>query len=278
MNDGRFIHWSGCLYRGLLRLYPARFRTAFADEMADLFATRLQDAARHGRRAVVGEALRELLDLAGNIIQQIHYERGVHQSMTQHEESAQSDGQHAMRWSTIQWRSLLRETGSTLLLAGAIIIFMNLFVPRYIVEGSSMQPTFTNGDFLLTSPVPYLLDAPQRGDVIVLNTPWQAGQPPLLKRIIGLPGETVSIAGGRVSVDGVPLDEPYINAPPNYTSTWELGADEYFVLGDNRNRSNDSADFGPVKKDLIIGRVLLTYWPPADWGAILRPNYESVPR
>lgn len=270
MNESTLISGSGRLYRGLLRLYPGRFRAAFVDEMAAVFTARLEDAVPQGYGAVLALACRELVDLAGGIIRQHHYEQGTRQLMTQQEEVTA-----IKNWRNSGWH-LLRETGSTLLLAGAIILLMNLFVPRYVVEGASMQPTFASGDFLLTSPLPYLVDEPQRGDVIVLNTPWQADQPPLLKRIIGLPGETVSISGGQVTVDGVSLDEPYINAPPNYTSTWELAAGEYFVLGDNRNRSNDSADFGPIQQDLIVGRVLLTYWPPLDWGSVPRPDYGTT--
>lgn len=175
-------------------------------------------------------------------------------------------------------RGAAREVASTILVALAIYLVINLLVPRYEVEGQSMQPSFYDGDRLIASSIPYLLDDPQRGDVIILDRP--AASEDLLKRIIGLPGETVTIRDGRVFVNDVPLDEPYINAPPAYHNTWTLGPDEYFVLGDNRNRSNDSHAFGPVTRAEIVARVLAVYWPPGDWGLVTPPDYDgnvSVP-
>jgi hypothetical protein len=106
--------------------------------------------------------------------------------------------------------------------------------------------------------------------VVVFQYP-QATDRDFIKRIIGLPGETVDIRGGLVYVNGQSLQEPYISAPPGYAGTWILNADEYFVLGDNRNSSSDSHSWGPLQEHYLIGRAVLVYWPPQQWGLV--PHY-----
>jgi signal peptidase I len=83
--------------------------------------------------------------------------------------------------------------------------------------------------------------------------------------VIGLPGETVRVSGGRVYVNDIPLDEPYISAPPNYEGTYEVPEDALFMLGDNRNSSSDSHSWGVVPLDNVIGKAEVVYWPPTDW-------------
>ena len=85
------------------------------------------------------------------------------------------------------------------------------------------------------------------------------------------------MAHGLVSVNGQPLDEPYISAPPTYENTWTLGPDEYFVLGDNRNSSSDSHSWGPLAGDYLIGRAIFVYWPPTLWGLVPHYTYASAP-
>ncbi len=173
-------------------------------------------------------------------------------------------------------RTLLREIVDTALLVVAIYTLVNLLTARFIVEGASMSPNFETGQFIIVSRLPYLLNGPQRGDVVVFDSPDDPERD-FIKRVIGLPGETIEVRAGLVYVNGVPLDEPYIESPPRYSGTWTLGPDEYFVLGDNRNNSRDSHAFGTLSRDKIIGQAWLIYWPPQDWGIIPHYSYDGSP-
>jgi signal peptidase I len=183
---------------------------------------------------------------------------------------------------TLRLRTFSREVLETVLLIGAIYALVNLASVRFIVEGPSMQPNFYTGQVLMVSRVNYLLSEPQRGEIIVFNPPNQPpDEPPYIKRIIGLPNETVEIRDTKVYINGVELYEPYINEPcePSrcQNRTWVLGPDEYFVMGDNRNHSSDSRSFNQIKRDQIIGEALIRYWPPSDWGIVSHVRYPDNP-
>jgi signal peptidase I len=138
-----------------------------------------------------------------------------------------------------------------------------------------MQPNFHSGEFLVVSRVNYLLGEPEHGDVVVFHYPNDTTQD-YIKRVIGVPGDLIEIRNTRVLVNGQELSEPYINEPCTESSchdnSWQLGADEFFMMGDNRNHSSDSRVFGVVKRSLIVGKALVRYWPPQDWGIIV--HYE----
>jgi signal peptidase I len=125
-----------------------------------------------------------------------------------------------------------------------------------------------------------MFGVPQRGDVIVFHYPEDPDRD-FIKRIIGLPGEQVYIEAGQVYINGAPLEEPYIQKSFTYSSrhAWTLGPDEYFVLGDNRDNSDDSHDFGPIDRSTIIGRAWVSYWPIARWGVVPHHDYalNAVP-
>lgn len=167
----------------------------------------------------------------------------------------------------------------TILLVIVVYTLVELAIPRFLVDGRSMQPSFFDGQRLIVSRVNYLFGIPQRGDIIIFNSPQQPNSEPLIKRVIGLPGETVEIRHTIVFVNGVQLSETYINEPCTETNcrdnTWVLGPDEYFVMGDNRNHSNDSRRFGPIPRENIIGEALVRYWPPQDWGIVIRWRFEA---
>lgn len=178
-----------------------------------------------------------------------------------------------------QWR-ILHEILSTLVLLVSIYALVELATPRFYVEGQSMQPNFFEGQRLIVSRLNYLFGQPQRGEIVVFNAPNQPPtEPPLIKRVIGLPGETVEIRDRQVYVNGKELDEPYINEPCEQlrceNNSWTLAADEYFVMGDNRNHSNDSRFFGPIKRTMIIGEALVRYWPPSDWGIVAHIGFPT---
>jgi signal peptidase I len=172
----------------------------------------------------------------------------------------------------------LRETLDVIILIGAIYALVNLSTVRFIVEGASMQPTFHDDQFLIVSRINYLLMDAERGDIVVFHNP-SGPEDDYIKRVIGLPGEVVEIRDTLVYIDGDALNEPYINEPCEPRSCpdkmWELAADQYFVMGDNRNHSKDSRVIGPVVREYIVGEVLIRYWPPEDWGIVSRINYPG---
>jgi signal peptidase I len=182
----------------------------------------------------------------------------------------------------LRQRSFLYEILETLVLIVAIYALVDLASVRFFVDGPSMEPSFYTGQRVIISRVNYLLGEPERGEIVVFESPDRPGiDPPLIKRIIGLPGETVEIRDTRVFINGRALHEPYINEPCNTgncaDARWELGPDEYFVMGDNRNRSRDSRRFGPVRREHVIGEALVRYWPPQFWGLLYKFRYPSEP-
>ena len=159
--------------------------------------------------------------------------------------------------------------GYTLLALG-LALFIRFFVAApYVVSGASMEPTFDNWHYLIIDRVAYDIGSPQRGDVIVFDLPQDASRS-LIKRVIGLPGETVVLSGQSVTIknamhpNGFVLDEPYLD-PANLGGknemTTTLGPDEFFVLGDNRRVSADSRIWGILPRKDIVGRVLVRLFP-----------------
>ena len=143
----------------------------------------------------------------------------------------------------------------------ALALAIRVYVFRVVrVEGTSMATTLNSGDFAAVTCLDYRLGEPQRGDVVQCRFPSRDGT--YLKRLIGLPRETVEIIDSRIYIDGVPLSEPYATGPSeDYRA--ELGDDEYLVLGDNRPESYDSRaeDIGTLQRKDILGRVRFAFWP-----------------
>jgi signal peptidase I len=171
---------------------------------------------------------------------------------------------------------ILREVGITILIAVAVFVALQLNVQSYTVVMSSMEPNFHDGECIMVNKVSYRSSSPQRGDVIVFDPPFESSYP-FIKRVIGLPGETVEIKEGKVFINGTPLDEEYIMAPPNDPmSAREVPDNEYFVLGDNRNNSTDSSKGWTVARDNIIGKAWFIYWPPDKWGIVKHYSYPEL--
>lgn len=172
---------------------------------------------------------------------------------------------------------LLREVLETAVLTLLLFLAVRLAVQNYRVEGPSMMPTLQNHQLILVNKVEYYLRPPQRGDVIVFAYPRDPSQD-FVKRVIGVPGDTVELnSNGVVSVDGVALNEPYIEEQYSGLPTsrfWKLGPDQYFVLGDHRDDSSDSRFWGPVPRSEIIGKATLVYFPfndlhfVQDWSSV----------
>ena len=171
----------------------------------------------------------------------------------------------------------LREVVITVLIAVAVFAILRFTVQSYTVVMSSMKPTFQEGECIMVNKMSYRSSGPQRGDVIVFNPPFDS-QFPFIKRVIGLPGETVEIKDEKVFIDGIPLEEEYTMEAPNYTamSAQEIPENEYFVLGDNRNNSNDSRNNWTVPWDNIIGKAWFTYWPPSRLKVVKHYSYPEL--
>lgn len=161
-------------------------------------------------------------------------------------------------------------------MVAALYTLVNLASARAIVEGKSMSPAFADRQLVIVSRLSYFFGKPQRGDVIVLHNPTNPSED-YIKRVIGLPGETVRITDGIVYIDNKALDEPYIT-PVNRCSTicdgrWQVAVGEYFVLGDNRADSRDSHVFGAFSQQLIVGMAWLRYYPLDQIALIDHPRY-----
>jgi signal peptidase I len=167
------------------------------------------------------------------------------------------------------WRFLL-DVVETVILSILLFAGINTISARIRVDGFSMEPTLQNGEFVIVNKLAYKMGSPSIGDVIVFHYPRDPTQE-YIKRVIGLPGDQVKVSGGQVYVNGNKLDEPYIATPPRYNSEWEVPAGGLFVLGDNRNNSSDSHNWGAVPLENIIGKALFVYWPPDQWGFISHP-------
>lgn len=163
--------------------------------------------------------------------------------------------------------SFFTELLKFVVVAAVIVLPVRLFIAQpFIVSGESMSPTFENGEYLIVDELTYRLEAPKRGDVVIFRYPRNPSEF-FIKRIIGLPGETVTIANGTVTVtqqDGstVTLDEPYVKNIGNGRDTrFEVDADSYFVMGDNRPESSDSRVWGLMPRENLIGRAIVRLLP-----------------
>lgn len=172
-------------------------------------------------------------------------------------------------------RAFLREIVETVLLTIVIYAVVNFATGRYRVEGDSMLPTVHPNEYVLLDKVSYRLREPERGEIVVFHYPYDQERD-FIKRIVGLPGETVAVANGVVTVNGETLTEPYISAPPTYTNTWTVGPNEYFVLGDNRNNSSDSHSWGMLKREFLVGRAMVVYWPMDAWRLVDHFEYVAA--
>ena len=164
------------------------------------------------------------------------------------------------------------ETFRFVIISVVIILPIRLFVAQpFIVSGASMSPTFENGEYLIVDELSYHLHGPARGDVTIFRYPAEPSTF-FIKRVIGLPGETVTIHGSTVEItetngSHVTLNEPYIKFPSQNEGTKTLGKDEYFMMGDNRAESFDSRSWGPLPAKDLVGRAMLRLFPFSKAGA-----------
>jgi len=155
----------------------------------------------------------------------------------------------------------------TLALAGILFLGINAVSARVRVDGFSMIPTLEDGEFVLVSKINYQFGDVERGDIVVFHFPMDPEQE-LIKRVMGLPGDTIVVQNGQVSVNGLVLNEPYIAAAPAYSGEWTVPDGQLFVLGDNRNDSSDSHSWGYLPLEKVVGKAVVIYWPPPFWKVI----------
>jgi len=157
--------------------------------------------------------------------------------------------------------SVVKEILQTALISFGIFFVVYIFlVQPHRIKGESMVPNFTDGELILSEKIGYKLDEPRRGDVVVFRAPAPA-KVDFIKRIVGVPGEKVTISNGEVHINGQKLEEPYEIQITEGRVDLQLGENQYFVLGDNRRSSSDSRTFGPIYKNSIKGRAWIVYWP-----------------
>ncbi len=179
-----------------------------------------------------------------------------------------------------KWRNRLRWLTDSIILILVVLLITRFTVQNFHIQGQSMEPTLHDQEFILVDKMAYLLRPPARGDVIVFQFPRDP-QEDLVKRIIAVPGDVISVINQAVIVNGVTLHEPYINKDDPYNPYPSfrnriIEPDEYFVMGDNRGDSDDSRDWGLVPRQNIIGRVAAVYWPTNANNFGLLPDASSV--
>ena len=180
-------------------------------------------------------------------------------------------------------RSFFAEAAEVVVLALGLYLVITFAIQTVHVIGLSMYPSLDDNDYLIANKLDYRLHPPQRGDVIIMRDPFDSSKD-FIKRVIALPGEDLLIKDGRVYINGHLLNEPYLRTdePWNNNANWPppgsqdagqartIPADQYFVMGDNRNASSDSRVFGSVARDRIEARAWLRIWPLANMGTIDR--------
>lgn len=181
---------------------------------------------------------------------------------------------------------LFMDVIETVVIALSIFLIVYLFLMQpHQVNGQSMVPTFADKDYLLTDKVTFKRRDPQRGEVVVFHAPEQAGCPKgagcdFIKRVLGVPGDTIEVKEGGIYLNGTRLTEDYL--PPEFVTqagaftrnrAVTMGQNEFFVVGDNRDHSSDSRAWGPVPLSNIVGRVFFRYWPLTSAGVIGKADY-----
>jgi signal peptidase I len=167
-------------------------------------------------------------------------------------------------------KAFFREVLITVVLAAVIFLVARETIQTYEVFMTSMEPNFHEGQRVVVNKAAYWgwVGSPQRGDVIIFTAPVATNED-FIKRVIGLPGDTVEVKNDAVYVNGIKLDEPYVNEEPTYTMPpVTIPVEEYFVMGDNRNHSNDSHNGWFVERSEIHGKAWISSWPPSLWGIV----------
>ena len=188
-----------------------------------------------------------------------------------------SSGSSELKEKSSGFLGFIKDVLEVLVLSLILFVGINAVSARIRVDGESMVPTLASGEYVIVSRLSYRVGTPQRGDIIVFHFPRDPREE-YIKRIIGLPGDMVDIRNGQVLVNGNALDESYLSVKVNYTGSWSIPSGQLFVLGDNRNNSSDSHDWGTVPMDYVVGKAIVVYWPPQDWGLVGHVSLANAAR
>jgi signal peptidase I len=172
-------------------------------------------------------------------------------------------------------RSAIVELLETLAITLVLFLAARASVQPFYVQGQSMEPTLHNHERVLVEKVSYWLHGPERGDVVVFKYPNDPTED-YIKRVIGLPGDHVVVRDNHVYVNNHQLKESYIANPPDYTDDKTVPKGFLYVLGDNRDNSSDSHEWGLLPRDNIVGRAWIAYWPLPDLTFLHQPGYPGV--
>lgn len=172
------------------------------------------------------------------------------------------------------WKRFFLDIVETLVLAVVLFVGINAVSARVRVDGFSMRPTLEDGEFVLVSKLSYMFGEFERGDIIVFHFPLNPEEE-LVKRIMGLPGDQIVVRDNQVYLNGQLLSENYIAQAPLYSGEWTVPEGQLFVLGDNRNNSNDSKDWGLLPQENVVGKAILIYWPPPMWDVLDHPEVAA---
>lgn len=186
-------------------------------------------------------------------------------------------GSFAGRQNLNVWREILETILPALCIAWAVYLFLARTIT---VQGQSMEPNLHEQQRVIVDLVSYRFRSPERGEIIVFDVPESVSKIPLIKRVVGIPGDTIETKEGAAYLNGQRLDEPYLREttlgrmPPRVVPEGHV-----FVLGDNRNRANDSRRLGMVPYEDIVGRAWISYWPPEDVGLVKLPlaTFSELP-
>jgi signal peptidase I len=163
----------------------------------------------------------------------------------------------------------------------AVVLYLFIMTPHEVL-GNSMHPTYKNGEYLMANKLVYRFSQPKRGDVIIFK---YSETQDFIKRIIGIPGDSITVKDGKIFVNGTQLDESAYLADTVYTSggdyiaegqTVSVGENEYFVCGDNRPHSSDSRTFGPISIDQIKGKAWIVYLPLSEFRIVTHEVYDNI--
>ena len=180
----------------------------------------------------------------------------------------QVEEETSTNWDAV--KTVIREVLETVILTVIIFFLIQTVVRNFRVVGTSMEPNLHNSQYLIVDKISYRLGEPRQGDVIVFEPPNRPGED-YVKRVIGVSGDLVEIRNGQVFISNELIEEPYVVYPGSYSmSPRRVGANELFVLGDNRNSSSDSHNWGMLETDKVVGKAWISYWPPNYWGMIPR--------
>jgi signal peptidase I len=165
----------------------------------------------------------------------------------------------------VGYRRFAKDILEVALISLVLFFSINAVSARIRVESVSMQPTLFAGNFVVVNKLTYQFGEPERGDIVVFEYPPDPEQDPYIKRVIGLPGEQVQIVDGKVTINGVHIQEPYLVADTQQGGEWAIPEEALFVMGDNRRNSSDSRSWGVVPMENVIGKAVVVYWPPEKW-------------